>query len=111
MVMGAFNHLAASRNHAGTRRQLDSESYRRRENQYRRRLGATVVFIAVESACIGFLAGDNSRCLVGDGSLLPQRSNLAQDNGHGTGHGRIQPPSSKPKPRGDPFNAPGRMML
>jgi hypothetical protein len=35
-VMGAFSHLAASRNHAGTRRQLDSESYRRRENQYRR---------------------------------------------------------------------------
>ncbi|CAG8890197.1 unnamed protein product [Penicillium egyptiacum] len=35
-------------------------------------------------------------------TLLPQRSNPAQDNGCGTGHGRIQPTSSKPKPRGDP---------
>ncbi|OQE19654.1 hypothetical protein PENFLA_c018G08216 [Penicillium flavigenum] len=35
-------------------------------------------------------------------TLLPQRSNLAQDNSRGTGHGRIQPASSKPKPRGDP---------
>ncbi|CDM27146.1 hypothetical protein DTO013E5_4321 [Penicillium roqueforti] len=35
-------------------------------------------------------------------TLLPQRSNLALDNGRGTGHGRIQPPSIKPKPRGHP---------
>ncbi|OQE93640.1 hypothetical protein PENNAL_c0005G02560 [Penicillium nalgiovense] len=35
-------------------------------------------------------------------TLLPQRSNPAQDNGRRTGHGRIQPPSSKPKSRGDP---------
>ncbi|KGO76258.1 hypothetical protein PITC_036840 [Penicillium italicum] len=35
-------------------------------------------------------------------TLLPQRSNAAQDNGRGMGYGRIQPPSNKPKPRGDP---------
>ncbi|KAJ5170902.1 uncharacterized protein N7500_003685 [Penicillium coprophilum] len=34
-------------------------------------------------------------------TLLPQRRNTVQDNGRGTGYGRIQPPSSKPKPRGD----------
>ncbi|KAJ5207433.1 hypothetical protein N7472_003881 [Penicillium cf. griseofulvum] len=35
-------------------------------------------------------------------TLLPQRSNTVQDNGRGKGHGRSQPTSSKPKPRGDP---------
>ncbi|KAJ5824661.1 hypothetical protein N7447_007001 [Penicillium robsamsonii] len=35
-------------------------------------------------------------------TLLPQRRNTVQDNGRGTVYGRIQPPSSKPKPRGDP---------
>ncbi|CAI7621482.1 unnamed protein product [Penicillium discolor] len=49
----------------------------------------------------GVLLKDNGVTARGR-TLLPQRSNLSQDNGRATGYGRIQPPSSKPKPRVDP---------